>query len=331
MKCKGIVALSQGTVDLIDVEVTPPAVDEVQVQMAATLVSPGTERAWILGLENSRPSYPYIPGYCCAGWILQIGSAVEGLAIGDRVACYAVQVGHRQIGNVPAYRVVKIPENVSFNHATFTSLGQTSLQGVRKCKIELGESSASIGMGIVGILALQLAKLNGSNPVIAVDIEPSRLEIAKACGADLIYDSRKYSEQMWESEVGVKPAIVFENTGVASVMRQACAISADYGRVCILGCPRGTVDFNFYSLVQKKSITIIGAHAVNSIPKNQSYPNFWTFADDAHCFLQFVEQKRISLDPMITDVVNWKDSLGVYKKSLEGNPRTLGIIIEWQS
>jgi len=331
MKCKGIVALSQGTIDLIDVEVTPPAADEVQVEMASSLVSPGTERAWILGLENSKPSYPYIPGYCCAGCIRQIGSAVEGLAIGDRVACYAVEVGHRQIGNVPAYRVVKIPENVSFNDAAFTSLGQTSLQGVRKCKIELGESSASIGMGIVGILALQLAKLNGSNPVIAVDIVPSRLEIAKACGADLIYNSREYSEQSWKSKVGVRPAIVFENTGVASVMRQACAISADYGRVCILGCPRGTVDFNFYSLVQKKSISILGAHAVDSIPRDHSYPNFWTFADDARCFLQFLSQGRIHLNPMITDVTNWKDSLGIYKKSLEGNSETLGIIIEWDS
>lgn len=331
MKCKGIVALRQAVVDLIDVEITPPAANEVQVQMATSLVSPGTERAWILGLENSRPSYPYIPGYCCAGWIRQIGSAVEGFTVGDRVACYAVQVGHRQIGNVPAYRVVKIPDNVSFHHAAFTSLGQTSLQGVRKCKIELGEASASIGMGLVGILALQLAKLNGSNPVVAVDIVPSRLEIAKLCGADFIYDSCEYSEQSWHSEVGAKPAIVFENTGVASVMRQACTLAADYGRVCILGCPRGTVDFNFYSLVQKKSITIIGAHAVDSIPKAHSYPNYWTFADDARCFLQFIAQGRIPLDPMITDVVPWKESLGIYKKSLEGNSDTLGIIIDWES
>ena len=116
MKCKGIVALDQGKVDLIDVEVVDPGIGEVQVRMVSSLVSPGTERAWILGLENSKPNYPYIPGYCCAGWISGIGPQVEGFEIGDRVACYAVEVGHRQIGNVPAYRVVKIPENVSFKH-----------------------------------------------------------------------------------------------------------------------------------------------------------------------------------------------------------------------
>jgi 2-desacetyl-2-hydroxyethyl bacteriochlorophyllide A dehydrogenase len=326
MKCKGIVATGPGVVELIDVEVFDPKPDEVQVRMASTLVSAGTERAWILGLENSRPSYPYIPGYCSAGWVEKIGSEVKNLAVGDRVACYAVDVGHRQIGNVPAYRVVPIPQEVSFNHAAFTSLGQTSLQGVRKCKIELGESSASIGLGIVGLLALQLAKLNGSDPVIGIDLIESRLEIALACGATQVLHSKDAESALTKDR---RPVVVFENTGVPAVMNQACALSKEYGRICILGCPRGTVDFNFYTLVQKKTLSIIGAHAVDSIPRHYSYPNYWTFADDAQCFLRFLEQGRIILDPMISDIVGWEDAISVYRSSLKGDFSSLGIVIEW--
>lgn len=326
MKCKGIVATGPGVVELIDVEVFDPKPDEVQVRMASTLVSAGTERAWILGLENSRPSYPYIPGYCSAGWVEKIGSEVKNLAVGDRVACYAVDVGHRQIGNVPAYRVVPIPQAVSFNHAAFTSLGQTSLQGVRKCKIELGESSASIGLGIVGLLALQLAKLNGSDPVIGIDLIESRLEIALACGATQVLHSKDAESALTKDR---RPVVVFENTGVPTVMNQACALSKEYGKICILGCPRGTVDFNFYTLVQKKTLSIIGAHAVDSIPRHYSYPNYWTFADDAQCFLRFLEQGRIILDPMISDIVGWKDAISVYRSSLKGDFSSLGIVIEW--
>lgn len=326
MKCKGIVAVSQGIVELIDVDVMDPKPDEVQVRMAATLVSAGTERAWTLGLENSRPTYPYIPGYCVAGWVEKVGSEVKDFKIGDRVACYAVDVGHRQVGNIPAYRVVPIPPDVSFKHAAFTSLGQTSLQGVRKCKIELGESSASIGLGIVGLLALQLAKLNGSDPVIGIDLLESRLEAALACGATHVYHSDDAEQAISKDD---RPVIIFENTGVPSVMTQACTLSKEYGRVCILGCPRGTVNFNFYTLVQKKTLSIIGAHAVDSIPRHYSYPNNWTFADDARCFLRFVEQDRIILDPMISDVVSWKDAIPIYRASLNGDFSSLGIVIEW--
>lgn len=329
MKCKGIVALKQNYVDLVDVDVKDPSPDEVQIKMACTLISPGTERAWVSGLMNSTPSYPYVPGYCCSGWISKTGGNVKNFGIGDRVACYAVDVGHREIGNVPAYRVVKVPNNVSFQHAAFTSLGQTALQGVRKCKIELGEPAASIGLGIVGLLAMQFARLNGAYPVMGIDRVVNRLEIASRCNADIVIDNRDEAASL--AKMPSLPSIVFDNTGIPSVMNYACKISADYGRVCILGCPRGTVDFNFYSLVQKKSLQIIGAHAVDSIPIESSYPNYWTFSDDALCFLNFVNQGRIELDPLISDQVNAIDALGAYRRVMTSRSSTLGVLINWVS
>ena len=314
-----------------DIPVVPPKDDEVQVRMVSTLVSAGTERAWTLGRPNALPEYPYIPGYCCAGWVENVGKAVTHFQKGDRVACYAVNVGHREIGNIPEYRTVHLPDNVSFDYGAFTSLGQTSLQGIRKCKIELGETSAFLGMGIVGILALEFAKLNGCVNTIALDPVDSRLHISKLCGADHTVNN---SDPEWRKAYthitgGNGAAIVVDNTGIPSVIADACTIASPFGRICILGCPRGETVFDFYRLVQKKSLHVIGAHAVDSIPRYYSYPNYWTFADDADCFLRFVAADRLILDPMINDRVNFHEAEKAYRDLILNNRETLGMLIDW--
>ena len=100
MKCKGIIAIAPGDPRMIEVDVPEPGPHEVQIRMAASLVSAGTERAWVQGLPNATPAYPYVPGYCCAGQVVKTGKDVTGFQPGDRVASFAVDVGHREIGNV---------------------------------------------------------------------------------------------------------------------------------------------------------------------------------------------------------------------------------------
>lgn len=331
MKCNGIVALSAGETQMIRVDVPDPGPHEIQIRMVSSLVSAGTERAWVLGLANAVPEYPYVPGYCCSGYVEKTGPGVTGFSCGDRVAAYAVGVGHREIGNVADYNVVLLPDEVSFRHASFTSLGQTSLQGVRKCRIELGECIVSLGLGIVGIFALQFAHLNGALPCIAIDGNESRLETAAKCHADFLVNNRQdgWQERLLELTKGKGPSVVFDNTGVPDAMGQACRMAADYARVCILGCPRGTADFNFYRDVQKKSITVIGAHAVDSIPRWHSYPNYWTFADDASCFLRFVQKGDIKIEPMISRTVSQKEAANAYADLICNNMDSLGMVINW--
>lgn len=332
MKCKGIVALSKGDPRMVDVEVPEPTEHQIQVKMHASLVSAGTERAWVNGIPNATPDYPYVPGYCCAGEVVKVGKLVTGFEPGDRVATFAVDVGHREIGNVRDLEVVHIPDGVEYKYAAFTSLGQTSLQGVRKCRIELGESAVSLGLGIVGILAMQYTHLAGAQPAIAIDRIEKRLEIAKACNADVVINNGEsdWKEKLLNVTNGKGPNIVLDNTGVPAATTSACEMAANYARICILGCPRGTVDFNFYKNVQKKSITVIGAHAVDSIPLYQSYPHFWTYKDDAACFLKFVKSGAIILDPMIDEVVGKKDAEAAYRHLIKYNKEALGMIIDWE-
>ncbi len=334
MKCKGIIAVSKGDVRLIDVEVTDPAPKEIQVRMVSTLISAGTERAHILALDNSNQDFPYIPGYCCAGIVEKVGEGAESrFKAGDRVSCFAVDVGHREIGNVPIRCAVKLPDGVPFDYAAFTALGQTSLQGVRKCKIEIGESAAVLGLGIVGQLALQLARVNGAHPSVGIDRVQKRLEIALSCGADYAVSNETAAlpELLKPITGGRGPAVVLDSTGFPDAVAQACEAAANYARICILGCPRGLSEFNFYRHVQKKSITVIGAHAVDSVPEEQSYPHFWTFVDDASCFLAFVKKGSVHIDPLIGDRISWKDAESMYRKILSWDQSLLGIVINWPS
>lgn len=330
MKCKGIIAVSKGCVQMMDVEVTPPEPGYVQVRMAATMISPGTERAHILALPNSNQDFPYVPGYCCAGVVEQVGEGVTKFAPGDRVACFAVDVGHREIGNVVEDRVAKIPDGVPFEYAAFSGLGQTSMQGVRKAQIELGESVVVMGLGIVGQLALQFAKASGALPVIGVDRIEKRLEIAKECGADYaVNNGGGELSELLQPILGGGPNVVLESTGFPDVMSQACAAAANYARVSIIGCPRGVTEFNFYTHIQKKSITLIGAHAVFSVPERQSYPHFWTYEDDTTCFLNLIKRGTVTVKPLITDMVPWSDAEKMYDRLLSWDKDALGIILRW--
>lgn len=107
---------------------------------------------------------------------------------GDRVVSKG---GHSSHILVSHDEVLKIPTEISFDEAVFFSLGSIALQGVRKADIELGESIIIIGQGLIGLLALQLAKLCGGMPIIAIDLYDYRLDLSLMLGADYIMNPRR--------------------------------------------------------------------------------------------------------------------------------------------
>ncbi len=334
MNCKGIIATEKGKVCMTDVPVINPGEYEVQVKMASTMISPGTERAHILALPNSNQVFPYVPGYCCAGYVEKTGSGVRGFKRGDRVCCFAEGVGHRQIGNVKASRVAHIPDEMPFDYAAFNGLAQTSMQGVRKCAIELGEDALVYGLGIVGQLALQFAKAAGACPAIGVARDPEKIRIARECGADLVLDcsDSDLKELVSPYTKGAKgPSVVLDCTGSASAFSDACNAAANYARVCIVGCPRGVEPFNFYRMVQLKSLNVIGAHAVFSVPDDRSQPHLWTYADDIECFNKLIMRGSVTVEPLITSRIDWTEATEAYKDLLSWNKGALAVIIHWDN
>lgn len=331
MDCKAIVAVEKGKVVLSTWDVQPPAPGEVQIKNARTLISPGTERAFILGLDNAKNVFPFVPGYCCAGYVNALGANVEGFEIGDRVCAFALDIGHREIGNVPAHKVVKVPDDVSFDHAAFVPLGQVAMQAVRKCGIELGEASAVLGLGIIGLLAMQLAKAAGALPVIGIDRNQTRLTLAKELGADYALDNSAddFSERLQQVTAGKGPAVVLEGTGFPTVISEACQLCARMGRVSLLGSTRGVSEVNFYRDVHKKGLTLLGAHA-ETIPLKESWPRHWSYTDDASCFLRLLQHGRVNVEKMIDLRIGLDEAEAVYERLVHWDKELLGVVINWE-
>lgn len=330
MDCRAVVAVEKGKVKLGKWEVFPPKEGEIQMKNVCTLISPGTERAFILGLDNAKNEYPFVPGYCCAGYVNEIGEGVTGYKKGDRVCAFALDIGHREIGNVPVHKVVKIPEGVSFDHAAFVPLGQVATQAVRKCSIELGEAAAVLGLGIIGLLAMQLAKAAGALPVIGLDRNQVRLELAGRLGADMVFDNsaENFKEELLQMTEGRGIPVVLEGTGYPSAIEEACQLCARMGRVSLLGSTRGLSEINFYRDVHKKGLTLIGSHA-ECIPLRESYPRHWSYRDDATCFLKLIQSGRINVEKMIDLRVRIEEVVQVYDRLLHWDKNLLGVIIEW--
>jgi len=121
-------------------------------------------------------------GYSASGIIIETGNNIKGFDVGDKVACagggYAY---HSELITVPQNLVVKMPNNVSFEEASSVALGAISLQGVRRLSPSLGECIAVVGLGFIGQITSQLLIQNGCR-VVAIDIDKSRLDVAKANG-----------------------------------------------------------------------------------------------------------------------------------------------------
>ena len=109
-------------------------------------------------------------GYSTAGNVLASLDKNGDFQPGDRVACAGQDyASHAEIVAIPQNLVVKIPENVSFEEAAFTTLGAIALQGVRQAEPRLGERICVIGLGLLGQLTGQLLKANGCD-VFGIDL-----------------------------------------------------------------------------------------------------------------------------------------------------------------
>jgi threonine dehydrogenase-like Zn-dependent dehydrogenase len=133
---------------------------------------------------QTKLDQPIPLGYSCAGVVREVGDHVTGLCVGDRVACGgAGYANHAEYNYVPKNLVVKIPDEVSFEDASCATVGSIALQGVRQCDLRLGETVCVMGLGLLGLLAVQMFKASGVR-VIGFDPDAARCDLARDLGAD---------------------------------------------------------------------------------------------------------------------------------------------------
>lgn len=178
-------------------------------------------------------------GYSAAGVVLGVGEGVTDLRVGQNVAAAgAGYANHAQFIDVPRNLVCPMPEGLDFQSAGTVTLGSISLQGVRRAQPQLGEIVVVVGTGILGLLCMQMLKASGAR-VIAVDLDPQRLEIAKKLGAELALNAR--SSNLLETianhtEGKLADCVLFcAATNESSTLSQAFSMLRRKGRMVMVG------------------------------------------------------------------------------------------------
>src|SRR5207248_6799682 len=131
---------------------------------------------------RNKLDQPLALGYCNAGVVIEVGEGVTGFKVGDRVASNG---RHAETVCVPSNLCAKIPDAVPDDAAAFTVMGAIALQGIRLAQPTLGEAFAVTGLGLIGLVAVQLLRAHGCR-VLGLDMDPKRLAQARRLGAEVV-------------------------------------------------------------------------------------------------------------------------------------------------
>lgn len=295
-----------------------PAPFELLIETEVCLVSPGTERAHLLALPNTPSQFPAYPGYSNVGVVKACGDAVTLFRPGQRVASYSQHWSHVTVMENMA---AAVPFGVEPEAAVFCSLANVALQGVRKAEIEIGSSVAVLGLGLIGLFALQWARVAGGLRLAAVDVSSERLALAKELGA---------TEQLQPADAGDSEFDnVIDATGVGDAIVGALRLAAPRGAVVVLGSPRGPArEVDFYSTVHKKGLRVIGAHDYVR-PERDSSPGYWSWQRDAVAILDFMDQGRLATAPIPRATYRPDNVQNLYSDLLAGS-LPLAALIDWR-
>jgi len=190
-----------------------------------------------------------------------------------------------------------------------------------------------MGMGLLGIFALQFMRLSGAYPVIAADLNPARRELALQLGADYALDPAEedFTEKVKALTGGKGVNGTVEVTGSARAMYQALQCAAREGRISLLGCTRiSDCPIDYYRQVHRPGIKLIGAH--NQVrPIYESRPHEWTHQDDCKAILALLGAGRIQVKPIISRVVKPEDAPAIYTQLCDDPAFPMGTVFDWRN
>lgn len=331
MKSKTIVFTEPKVAKLMEKEIGSATENKVKIKMEYTVVSGGTERACIMGMKNTSQRFPTSLGYCGVGYVTEIGEKVEKIQIGDRVLVY--HGIHTEYNIVPESDVTKVEDdNIDSLYAAFVIIASMGLGGVRKLELELGESAMVMGLGLLGIFSVQFLRLSGANPLIAVDLNEERRNLALQLGADYALDPSDpdFVNKVKTITKGKGVNATVEVTGVSAAMKQASECASWMGRISLLGCTRvSDCAVDYYMQVHRPGVKLIGAH--NFVrPKFESYPHHWTHHDDCRAILDMISRNRLDVKSIVSRVVKPETAPQIYTELCENKDFPMGTVFDWR-
>ena len=307
----------------------PLAADEVRVRTLYSGISAGTEltaysgtnpylhKGWdgerrlFIGGAESGPAYPLVGwGYEEVGQIVEVGAATSDLAVGQRV--YGVW-GHRTRHALRAEyaRPRMLPPQLDPLLGIFSNIGAIAFNGILDAQINLGETVAVFGLGVVGQLVAQLARLSGAR-VIAVDLLPARRELAQRLGADHTSDGRGAAEQI-KALTGQRGAdVCVEASGSAAALHEAIRAAAYGSRVVAMGFFQGEARQLFLGEeFHHNRIALVCSQISGVSPALQ---HRWDRLRLTTSFMDLAATGRLELQPLISHVRPFREAAALFEQ-----------------
>lgn len=270
-------------------------------------------------LIHNQLDTPIKLGYCNVGVVIEIGEGVEGFQIGDRVANNG---SHAEIVSVPQNLVVKLPSKVSDEEATFIVPGSISLHAVRLLNMNIGETVAVIGLGLMGLLVADLLQINGCK-VIGTDTVEARRMIATQRGVTT-FDASSIDPEVFAKEItegyGVDGVIIAASAPRDDLIGMAAKMCRRKGAIVLLGMSSPTIN---RSLFYEKELRLevsrsygAGRYDDQYEIHNMDYPYSyvrWTENRNFKAVLGLIESGKLNVKSLIDKVIPFSASANIYE------------------
>ena len=368
-----IQSYKNGKISLAEVPAPGVKADGVLVRTVASLISPGTEKLMIemgqkslLGKARARPDLvrqawakaqkegfvsvfkeamnrldePMPLGYSAAGVVLEVGAGVQGFKPGDRVAAAGAGfASHAEMIWVPENLCVPIPEGVDFEAAAFVMLGGIALHGVREAGLTLGETAVVIGLGLLGLLSVQLLAAQGCR-VIGVDLDRQKCELARELGADLalIPGQDEVEEAVANSTDGrgADAVLITAASSDPRPVRLAEAVARERARLVLVGVAELSLTRKAF-WEKELTFTVSKAAGPGSLQplyeaKGFDYPLSlvrWTERRNLAAFLDLVARGRVQVEKLITHRFPIDQALEAYDLILKNREPYIGVLLNY--
>ncbi|MDQ0205089.1 galactitol-1-phosphate 5-dehydrogenase [Pectinatus haikarae] len=299
----------------------------------------------ICGSDVSRYAKlgPYVPGnvwgHEFSGEVVEVGSDVTKVKVGQKVTacpalfcgkCEACQksifaqcenldvIGAHRYGAfaeyivMPERNVVPIPDEVDYDDAAMVEPSCVVVHGYYKTGIKAGDTVVVVGCGTIGLLAIEWAKIFGAKMVIALDIDDTKLELAKKVGADHTVNTmgKEPSEEVQKVNNGKGTDIVIESAGTPITSAQSFSLSRKGGKVLFVGIPYGDVMVKrlYFEKIVRCELSVYGSWNAISAP----FPG-QEWETTVHC----LKTGQLNVKPLITHVVPLSKGREVFEITAE--------------
>lgn len=307
-------------------ELRAPQEGEVLVETSASLISLGTEgicynRLFAPGTHfDNWVKYPFYPGYSTVGVVREMGPGVEAVRIGQTIA---VPCAHASHAVVSASELAVVEPEVPLESAVWFTLSMITYNGVRNCRVRLGDRVAVIGAGPIGQMTMRWALASGAEHAIMIDPAQKRCDIARQGGATaaLACDADSARDEV-SKILGGLPDVVVDATGHPAAFQPALRLVKNQGKVLLIGDAGDPSQQRLIPDVVTRGIQLIGAHYMSEFPERSRTGTY-------SLFFRLVSDGRFSMKGLNAEWFDARQPDLAYRLSTERRDEVMGLLFRW--